>query len=214
MTKFDIIKDLVSLVDEYDKSDNIDSSTEDFLFWLNEKKMVSGKSAAANLNKKDSNQMSEWRISYFVWLMSKYAKNYVKKALKDLPLVGLDDFGYLISICFEGDKTKTELIQQNINEVSSGMEIIKRLQKNGLIKPYRDETDKRATRLTATPKGHQILAVAMKEMFKASNIIAGNLNDEERLNLLTILNKLHTFHNPIFLNENKTELDEIREKYL
>lgn len=214
MTKFEIIKDLVAILDEYDNAAKTELSTEDFLFWLNEKKLLSGQSATANLDKNEGNQMAEWRISYYVWLMSKYAKNYVKKALQDLPLVGLDDFGYLITLCFEGDKTKTELIQQNINEVSSGMEIIKRLQKNGLIKSHRDENDKRATKLSATPKGHQILAAAMQEMFKATNIVAGNLNNEERLNLLTILNKLHAFHNPIFLNESKTELEEIREKYL
>lgn len=202
------------MVDEYETLNENDLSTTSFLLWMNEKTMAHGKSAAANLEKEKSSEFSEWRISYFVWLMSKYAKTYVKKALKGLPLVGLDDFGYLITLCFEGDKTKTELIQSNINEVSSGMEIIKRLQRNGLIKSFRDEQDKRATRLAATPKGHQILAKAMKEMFKASNIIAGNLNDDERLNLLTTLNKLHSFHNPIFLNEGKTELEEIQEKYL
>jgi DNA-binding MarR family transcriptional regulator len=94
------------------------------------------------------------------------------------------------------------------------MEIIKRLERKGLIRSYQDANDKRATQLTATPKGHETLETAMKEMFKATNIVAGNLNDEERLNLLTILNKLHMFHNPIFLNESKTELEKIRKKYL
>jgi DNA-binding MarR family transcriptional regulator len=214
MTKFDIIKDLVALIDDYDKSNQDDLSTESFLFWLNEKKMLLGKSSEPNSAENTNNEMSEWRISYYVWLMSKYAKTYVKKALQGLPLVGLDDFGYLITLCFEGDKNKTELIQQNINEVSSGMEIIKRLEKKGLIKSYQDANDRRATQLTATSKGHEVLRTAMQEMFKATNIVAGNLNDEERLNLLTILNKLHTFHNPIFLNESKTELEEIQEKYL
>ena len=202
------------MVEEYEVSNEESLSTASFLLWMNEKSLNNGKSKAANLEKEKSSEFSEWRISYFVWLMSKYAKTYVKKALKDSPLVGLDDFGFLISLCYGGDKTKTELIQQNINEVSSGMEVIKRLEKNGLIKSYQDENDKRATRLTGTPKGQQILAIAMQEMFKASNIIAGNLNDEERLNLLTILNKLHGFHKPIYLKEGKTELDEIREKYL
>ena len=202
------------MVDEYEVSNEEDLSTASFLLWTNEKSLNHGKSAEANLEKEKSSEFSEWRISYFVWLMSKYAKTYVKKALKDSPLVGLDDFGFLISLCFEGDKTKTELIQENINEVSSGMEIIKRLERNGLIKSFRDEQDKRATRLTGTPKGQQVLGKAMQEMFKASNIIAGNLDNEERLNLLTILNKLHAFHKPIYLNEGKTELEAIREKYL
>ena len=99
-------------------------------------------------------------------------------------------------------------------EVSSGMEIIKRLEKKKLIKSFRDEKDKRAIRLAATLKGQTVLAEAMKEMYKASNIIAGDLNNNERVQLLSILNKLHLFHNPIFLKESKTELVDIQERYL
>ncbi|MFK7949040.1 MAG: MarR family winged helix-turn-helix transcriptional regulator [Saprospiraceae bacterium] len=214
MTKFDLAKSMFSLIEDYEKAGNEIMTTEAFMFWLTENAINEGKSESANLDKEKSNAFSEWRISYFVWLMSKYAKTYVKRALQNSPLVGLDDFGFLISLCYEGSKTKTELIQQNIMEVSSGMEIIKRLEKKGLIKSFRDENDKRAIRLAATAKGQSVLAEAMKEMFKASNIIAGNLDSTERVQLLSILNKLHLFHNPIFLNENKTELVEIQEKYL
>lgn len=214
MTKFDLAKSMISLIDDYEKTGNKRMTTESFLLWLNDKTIVAGQSRSANLDKEQSTAFSEWRISYFVWMMSKYAKTYVKRALQNSPLVGLDDFGFLISLCYEGSKTKTELIQQNINEVSSGMEIIKRLEKNDLIKSGRDANDKRAIRLTATAKGQKTLAEAMKEMYKASNIIAGNLDNMERLQLLTILNKLHLFHQPIFLNENKTDLEEIQGKYL
>lgn len=205
---------MMALIEAYEKAGNKTMTTEAFLLWLNGNAIDAGKTAAANLNKAESNAFSEWRISYFVWLMSKYAKTYVKKALQNSPLIGLDDFGFLISLCYEGSKTKTELIQQNIMEVSSGMEIIKRLEKKKLIKSFRDEKDKRAIRLAATLKGQTVLAEAMKEMYKASNIIAGDLNDNERVQLLSILNKLHLFHNPIFLNESKTELEEIQVKYL
>ena len=214
MTKFDLAKSMMTLIEKYENAGNETMTTEAFMLWLNGKAIDEGKTENANLYKEKSNAFSEWRISYFVWLMSKYAKTYVKRALQNSPLVGLDDFGFLISLCYEGSKTKTELIQQSIMEVSSGMEIIKRLEKKGLIKSFRDENDKRAIRLAATVKGQTVLAEAMKEMFKASNIIAGNLNSNERTHLLTILNKLHLFHNPIFLNEGKTELVEIQEKYL
>lgn len=214
MTKFDLAKSMFLLIEDYEKAGNETMTTEAFLLWLNGNAIDKGKSESANLDKEKSNAFSEWRISYFVWLMSKYAKTYVKKALQNSPLVGLDDFGFLISLCYEGSKTKTELIQQNIMEVSSGMEILKRLEKKKLIKSFRDENDKRAIRLAATLKGQTILAEAMKEMYKASNIIAGNLDNTERVQLLSILNKLHSFHNPIFLKESKTELEDIQERYL
>ena len=62
------------MLDEYDNAAKTELSTEDFLFWLNEKKLLSGQSSAANLEKNQGNEMAEWRISYHVWLMSKYAK--------------------------------------------------------------------------------------------------------------------------------------------
>ena len=214
MTKFDLAKSIFSLIDEYEKAGNEDMTTGAFMLWFTGNAIEEGKSENSNLDREKSNAFSEWRISSFIWMMSKYAKIYVKKALHNSPLVGLDDFGYLISLCYEGSKTKTELIQQNIMEVSSGMEIIKRLQRNGLIQSFRDEKDKRAIRLAATAKGQTVLAEAMKEMYKASNIIAGSLDSTERIQLLSILNKLHLFHNPIYLCESKTELVEIQEKYL
>lgn len=214
MTKFELAKSMISMIDEYAKAGNNNMTKAAFLMWLNNNVIEEGRTEAANLYQDQSTTLSEWRISYFVWLMSKYAKTYFKKALQDSPLVGLDDFGFLITLCYEGSKTKTELIQQNIMEVSSGMEIIKRLEKKKLIKSFRDEKDKRAIRLAATVKGQTVLAEAMKEMYKASNIIAGNLSNEDRIKLLTILENLHQFHNPIFLNESKTELFDIQEKYL
>lgn len=214
MTKFELAKSMFSLIEEYEKAGNDNMTKAAFLLWLSNNTIEEGRTATANLNQDKSTALSEWRISYFVWLMSKYAKTYFKKALQNSPLVGLDDFGFLITLCYEGSKTKTELIQQNIMEVSSGMEIIRRLDKKGLIHSFRDEKDKRAIRLAATVKGQSVLAEAMKEMYKASNIIAGNLNNDERIKLLAMLDKLHQFHNPIFLNESKTDLNNIQEMYL
>jgi DNA-binding MarR family transcriptional regulator len=214
MTKFDLLKEMMLLIDDYEKAGKTEMQTEQFVLWLNEQILGISAKTTVNENEQNSEAVSEWRISYYVSLLNKYAKIYVKKALKGSSILSLDDFGFLITLCFEGSKTKTELIQSNISEVSSGMEMIKRMERNGLIKSSKDDVDKRAIRITATPKGQQTLGQLMAKMQEATNIIAGNLTVSERLHLLTLLNKLHQFHNPIYLNDLKSENSEIREKYL
>lgn len=214
MTKFDLLKEMMLLIDDYEKAGKTEMQTEQFILWLNEQILGISPKTSVKENEQNSEAVSEWRISYYISLLNKYAKIYVKKALKGSSILSLDDFGFLITLCFEGSKTKTELIQSNISEVSSGMEMIKRMERNGLIKSFKDEADKRAIRIEATPKGQQTLGQLMAKMQEATNIIAGNLTVSERLHLLTLLNKLHQFHNPIYLNDLKSENKEIREKYL
>lgn len=208
MTKFQLLKTMLSQIEDYEAATGReDFEVEAFVLWLNER--FFGEQGTAG-----TFDISEWRISYFVGLMNKYAKIYIKKALKDSPLVNFDDFGFLITLYYEGAKTKTELIQSNISEVSSGMEILKRLERKGLVRAFKDESDKRAAKVEATAEGRAAIEAAMQKIYPATHLIAGNLNEAERLQLLTILDKLHLFHHAIYLNDSKASLTEIKEKYL
>ncbi len=214
MTKFDLLKEVMKLIEDYEQSDNAIMDIESFVLWLNAQVLGIQPIITFNPESTNNTDLAEWRIAYFIGLMNKYAKIHVKKALKGSPLLNLDDFGFLITLCYEGSKTKTELIQSNVSEVSSGMEIIKRMERKGLIVADKDEADKRAIRIAATAKGQQVLGKMMPLMYQATNVIAGNLTLEERLHLLILLNKLHIFHNEIYLNDAKSDLGEIQGKYL
>src|ERR1700730_9102901 len=58
---------------------------------------------------------------------------YANLALKSIGLGGLEEYTYLLSIQLNGDPMKTELINQNFHELSSGLLIIGRLIKKALI---------------------------------------------------------------------------------
>jgi MarR family transcriptional regulator, lower aerobic nicotinate degradation pathway regulator len=145
--------------------------------------------------------------------MYRYAKGYIKKALEASTLLTLDDFGYLAAVWQEGDLTKTQVIEKNIHEKNTGMEIIKRLIANNLLEQYDDLQDKRSKRLKITPLGQAELFKSFDGMLKVSQIIAGKLSSAERIQLFYLLSKLNDFHNPIFLNEKETSIDKILEKY-
>ncbi len=99
----------------------------------------------------------------------------------------------------------------NIHEKTTGMEVIKRLLNNGLVEQTDDQNDRRSKRLLITAKGMGVLLGTFEEMRKASLIIAGTLNEVEKMQLLHLLQKLHFFHKPLFINERETGLDGLLE---
>ncbi|WP_250632250.1 MarR family winged helix-turn-helix transcriptional regulator [Rhodoflexus caldus] len=157
-------------------------------------------------------ETTESRIGSYIIFLYRYAKGYTKKALEGSPLQTVDEFSFLISLMFGGSKTKTELIQHAVQEKTSGMEVIKRLLQQGLIRQEGDTADRRSKRLYITPEGQQTLFSVFEKMNQVSQIVAGNLSTSEREQLLQLLHKLHLFHKPIFLEQKEASLAEIYAK--
>src|SRR5688572_24585175 len=86
----------------------------------------------------------EVEISRLVGVMYRYAKTYIKKALKGSVIQTADEFTFLIILMTHKSLSKTELINKNIMEKTSGTEIIKRLIKKGLVIQFDDQNDRRA----------------------------------------------------------------------
>lgn len=223
-TRYKLISDLIGLLDQYE-----DQSGEDkldllsFTLWLNEYlDTPKSKSIEDKTNTKvtDSTQVlgfdykMEAKISTLLTSLFKYAKHYTKQALDNTPLVTLDDFGFLASLGYCESMTKTELSNHNLLEITSGNEIIKRLLKNQLIEEYDDPDDRRSKRVKITEKGKILLLSTFSRMDLVSHIVAGNLNTNEKIQLLSVLNKLDDFHRIIHDNDWKSDIVLLVEKYL
>ena len=137
----------------------------------------------------------------------RYAKGYIKKALENSELTTLDDFTYLVGIWKMDGCSKTEIIEKNIHEKTTGTEILKRLLANDLITQSDDPTDRRSKRVVITEKGKLALFGTFDEMRKASTLVGGKLNETEKLQLLHLLQKLDDFHQPIFLKDRDRPID-------
>ena len=144
----------------------------------------------------------------------RYAKLYSKKAMEDTPLSSIDDFGYLINLFVHGEMTKTELIGRNIHEKPTGMEIIKRLLKQGFLSQSDDPQDGRSQLVNINETGRFVLFQLLNQMRKVETIAHGKLNQQEQAALLYLLRKLHVFHNNIYKTEKNIDLDLILEKYI
>ncbi|MFC4230968.1 MarR family winged helix-turn-helix transcriptional regulator [Parasediminibacterium paludis] len=175
----------------------------DFLAFLNvnqqnpsiEKREIGGKEAQWI---EETYKGSDNDISILIVFIFRYAKNYIKKALKDSIIQTADEFSYLITLMTYESLTKTELIGKLVMEKTSGTEIIKRLLKQGLLTEFEDSQDKRSVRVAISPKGRMELVKILPEMDKVTKLVAGNLNIKEKNTLAYLLKKLDHFHNQIY----------------
>jgi len=154
------------------------------------------------------------QITQMIVLMYKYLKFYLKKFFENTPLTSPDDFGFLAVLATQGEMQKNELINRNTMEFSSGIEIIKRLEKNDLIISSPDDSDKRAKKVQITEKGAAFFWSLIPDMARIGKLALGNLKEKEIDELWRLLHKLNHFHNPIFHEQKAAEIGEILDKYV
>ncbi|MFN0203066.1 MAG: MarR family winged helix-turn-helix transcriptional regulator [Bacteroidia bacterium] len=136
----------------------------------------------------------EVSISQGVVKLYKYAKGYIKKGLEGSLIQGAEDFGYMVVLFFHGEMTKTQLIQENISEPTSGIDVIKRLINIGLIEEFENPSDKRSKKICLTEKGKNETTKMLPIMMQTAHLISGKLTLHEKIQLMQLIQKLETFH--------------------
>ncbi len=126
--------------------------------------------------------------------MSRYAKSYIKKTLEGTPIQSPEDFTALAILLTHESLSKGELISRNIQEKTSGTEVIRRLLAAGLVIQWDDQTDKRSKRISITESGKELLYGVFDDMNYVGKMVTGDLSYSEKLKLQYLLQKLETFH--------------------
>jgi DNA-binding MarR family transcriptional regulator len=156
-----------------------------------------------NLNRQEP---AEVEITRLIVFMYRYAKTYIKQALEGSELQTSDEFAYLASLVTRTGMGKSELIQLNIQEKTTGMEILKRLLSMELIFQYDNPEDKRSKCVAITDKGRAAFFSSVGKMQQVSMLVGGDLNEEEKKTLLFALRKLDHFHHEIFTEGKQKEV--------
>jgi DNA-binding MarR family transcriptional regulator len=151
-------------------------------------------------------------ISILIVLMNRYARGYIKQAMQDSLLHTPDEFSFLITLMTFKSLHKSELIKRQVMEKTSGTEVIRRLLKKGMIKESADQNDKRSKKISITKYGRDEVLRILPIMSNVSEIIAGNLSNEEINTLSYLLKKLDHFHNDIYMNKKEMSLNDILQK--
>jgi DNA-binding MarR family transcriptional regulator len=192
-----------------------DATLESFTLWMNHRilskqnDMQQDHQPHLETFKRNIHGDIDGQITFLVLNLARHAKLYFKKVLSDTTLVGMDDFHFLAMLMHHESMKKTELIQANLFEMSSGIEVIKRLIKKNLIEDFDDPDDKRSKRVKVTSKGKDIVNKLMGEIHKVSQLLPGHLDKNQKITVLSLLIHLNDFHKRIFLHEKDKSLDEL-----
>jgi DNA-binding MarR family transcriptional regulator len=203
MKSYQLIQQLITLVAELEEeSHGREVNIHDFTgFLLNkvgdpgannhsvEKRFGDSDSAALDIAFQLDNNIS--RLFVF---MSRYARYYIKKAVEGTPLQTAEDFTALAILLTHPHLSKSELISYNLQEKTSGTEVIRRLIAHGLVRQWDDLKDKRSKHIAITDEGKELLHQVFVHTNYVGKIITGKLTVAEKFTLQYLLQKLENFH--------------------
>jgi DNA-binding MarR family transcriptional regulator len=137
---------------------------------------------------------------------------YSEIPLKDIPEIRqMEDFYFLNSIRHLGESRKTDIIAYNFLELSSGIDVLNRLQKNKLIEERTDPADKRAKLIKATAKGEKILTKCYEGMMKVSDVVFWGMDQEDKKLCIQLLKGVEIKHARLVMEARSKSIDEIHE---
>ncbi len=214
------LKELLDAYQNYSKSANDDPiDLQSFSLWLfqqeaKKKESTEVRTIHEQIHSAAIHGSVEDHISFILLSMQKLIKFYVKKAIDGTQLVSIDDIHFLLYLAQNESMKKSEIINSNITEMSSGIEVIKRLLKKGLIEDFDDPNDKRSKRVKITTKGLEEAKKVTNKFENVHKLLTNGVGEEDKFNLLALLHKIYSFHLNIYNNEKNSSLNELFEKYI
>lgn len=209
---YHLIKEVIDLLEDFEQ-ENVKQDLPTFAQWL-QTRVAEPREEVPNTRWDDYTSDIDAHLAMNIGVLHTHAKHYIKTALKDTELRGMHDFTFLAALIAHGDLRKSDIIAKNMLEFSPGMEVIRRLLRNGFIKDYENPEDGRSRRVSITPAGRAVFEEAMQKMQNVHQIVAGNLSIKEKELLLQQLRKLIAFHQPIWDNEYGEDLEKIVERHI
>ncbi len=204
---YSLLRDLINQLESY-QQDHTATDMAGFSLWLYQQ--YHGQEAPLPENPYQGSYDDQLAIA--TGTLHKHLRHYMKTVLKQHDMSSEHDFSYLATLQNFGDLRKSELIELNMQEFSSGMEVIRRLLRLQLIEDFNDPDDGRSKRVRITEQGRTIFQALLTDMRKASTILGAPLSPTEKIQLLSLINKLLRFHQPIWYENHNEPLEDILQK--
>lgn len=202
-----LIKEIINLVEEFETETKnnpvFEASVDGFKSWIskNNNTIVT----EPTWEGKETGRSAESYINTLIVHLNRYAKSYSKSAIIGSGFSTQEDFIYLINLKAFGEMSKIDLIKKNVHEKPVGMQIINRLISQGWIEQRNSKKDKRSKVISITKTGLQSLEKIMDKIRQATTIVTGNLSQNEKMELIRLLDKLDNFHQNIYDRNIETE---------
>jgi len=193
MDKYQLIKDIINLIDDVDFEKRKIKTVKDLIVALNSDIRIEDEKQLQLLTINPRMNVND-EIGRYITRMNRFASIYAKDILKDLPYVSLNDFGFVAILHSKQKLTKTELIKLMLMDKSPGMEIIKRLVSKNIMEEFENENDKRSKMIRLTNYGIKVVFKSYSEMSGLSDKICADLDESTKFDILKTLKYLDDFH--------------------
>jgi DNA-binding MarR family transcriptional regulator len=130
---------------------------------------------------------------YLIGRLYKFVRFYMKPLLHEAGFHSAEEFGFLASLRELKACNKKELIEANMTELTTGLDIIRRLVKAGLVEEKTHPQDRRAKLLQNTQKGEAALD-RLVALFGRLPVVLPEMTGEEKDHLIRTLEHLDRYH--------------------
>ncbi|MEO0638692.1 MAG: MarR family winged helix-turn-helix transcriptional regulator [Bacteroidota bacterium] len=189
--RYKFLQHLLQVFDQYQDQD-LPLETQDFGMWL----------VAQEERNPDETLEQEVasHISTYLGKMGKFFSFYHKKVLKQTDLTSLDELIFLVTLYPSRILSKTDLIDENILEKTTGVEIIKRLKNRGYLEESADLEDKRKKNVQLSDKGKSLVELLDEDLQQVAVVMGATLTSKEQVQLFYLLKKLDTAHRKVYMD--------------
>lgn len=154
--------------------------------------------AAPDVQLPEAFQQDDDFLSWFYMSrLNRFVRSYAKSIMTEHSFSGPDEFLFLSMIHYMDRPTKKEVCMANAVELTTGVDILRRLMKRGLILEATDERDARSKRLSLTDSGRTMVQVVGKELEQLPHSVLADLSEADRRQFMQTLQYLNNYH---FLN--------------
>lgn len=145
-------------------------------------------------NNKSYGEINDLNLKLVIAL-SRAGQSIQRRGLKSVKDGGLttSQFGVLEVLYHKGDLRICDIIKKTLSTGGNMTVVIDNLQKDGLVSRYPDPSDRRATLISITEKGKQLIDDIFPKHIDTLNEIYDVLSKEEKEILLVLLKKLSRY---------------------
>lgn len=148
-------------------------------------------------------------ISELIGKLANFHTVYAKMMLKELPDVEMEWFYILNVINIKKTAKKSEIISLCLLEQSTGIDILNRMKKKGLVIENSDPNDKRAKLIRITKSGSDLLLEIGRNLYKVTYLVYEMITGADKQEMINILNNIVSNHGAILAANRNKKIDVI-----
>jgi DNA-binding MarR family transcriptional regulator len=134
---------------------------------------------------------------------------YLDMAIKETGIRQAEEFFFLSVIKNLKSPKKTEVIYHTVNELSTGLNILAGLIKQGFIREQKDEEDKRSKRVSLTPKGERALKSGYGRIHQVNEMMFFGMPDDDVSLCIQLLKNVEMKFSGKWLHHKGRPFDEV-----